>query len=586
MAENTVASLAVRIGADIGPLTKGLNDGKSKLQQFGESAKPVAANIAKIGAAAAVAAAAGLAAMVAKSMAAIDAQAKLAQQLGTTSESMAILDRAGQLSGIGMEKIAAASRALTVRLAQAAEGTGPAVQAIQQLGLSAEALAALPLDQRIATINEAIRQTIPAAQQAAVAARFFGEEAGTAILTMSPETIAQAAEQARQFGTAISDVDAAKIEAANDAFSTTGMLVEGAGKQLAVAFAPIIRQVGEDFAKSAANGEKLRNVAEAIKVATVVAIGAIANMADLLWRPFRLVGETINGFFTGVLAGASAVVRKAIELANKIPGVNLDAAEANMRAFSTAMTATYEGLDKRFAAVFTDPLAGNSFAEWAGKAEAAGTAAAEAAVKARAAVMGNPEEQAQAQVEQNDAKIAEEQRASDEIDSILEEAYQNKLRRDQLTIEAEQRKKEILGNAFSGLSSLMNSESRKMFEIGKAAAIAQSVIATYTGMSEALKLGWPLGPIAAAAIGLQGFNQVAQIRAQQFKGGGGGKAGSNTAAVNAGTQPVGGGQGGQGGPAREVVVSGVTPDSLFSGSQLVELINRAQRDGAVVMRFA
>ena len=114
------------------------------------------------------------------------------------------------------------------------------------------------------------------------------------------------------------------------------------------------------------------------------------------------------------------------------------------------------------------------------------------------------------------------------------------------------------------------------------AAIAQSIMATYTGMSEALRLGWPLGPVAAAAIGLQGFNQVAQIRAQQFKGGGGGNAASNTAAVNAGTSPVGG----QGGQAREVVVSGVSPDSLFSGAQLVELINKAQRDGAVVMRFA
>lgn len=86
----------------------------------------------------------------------------------------------------------------------------------------------------------------------------------------------------------------------------------------------------------------------------------------------------------------------------------------------------------------------------------------------------------------------------------------------------------------------MNSESRKMFEIGKVAAISQSLIATYQGASEALKLGWPLGPIAAASITASGLANVQAIKSQSFGGGGAGGAagGSNTQQVNAQAEQV------------------------------------------------
>ena len=102
-------------------------------------------------------------------------------------------------------------------------------------------------------------------------------------------------------------------------------------------------------------------------------------------------------------------------------------------------------------------------------------------------------------------------------------------------------KKAILSKAFNGLTSLMNSGSRKMFEIGKAAAISSSIVSTYQGIAEAWKLGPVLGPIGAAMVGLAGFANVQSIRAQSFGGGGsagGGGAMSNTQAINAASTPV------------------------------------------------
>ena len=92
----------------------------------------------KIATAAAIAAAAAAGvAMVRSGLATVDAQAKLAQSLGTTVASIQVLERAGELAGVAMSGIEQATKDLTRRLSQAASGAGPAAEALGRLGLSA-----------------------------------------------------------------------------------------------------------------------------------------------------------------------------------------------------------------------------------------------------------------------------------------------------------------------------------------------------------------------------------------------------------------------------------------------------------------
>ncbi len=81
------------------------------------------------------------------------------------------------------------------------------------------------------------------------------------------------------------------------------------------------------------------------------------------------------------------------------------------------------------------------------------------------------------------------------------------------------------------MSLAMSSNNRKMFEVGKAASIAQAVIKTYemavssySAMASIPYIGPALGAAAAAAAIAFGLAQVQQIRSQQFGGGGGGGA--------------------------------------------------------------
>lgn len=73
------------------------------------------------------------------------------------------------------------------------------------------------------------------------------------------------------------------------------------------------------------------------------------------------------------------------------------------------------------------------------------------------------------------------------------------------------------------LTGLMQSQSKEGFRIGKAAAIAQAVINTYTSATGAYAsasaipvVGWILGPLAAVAAIALGMQNVSKIRSQQM----------------------------------------------------------------------
>lgn len=90
---------------------------------------------------------------------------------------------------------------------------------------------------------------------------------------------------------------------------------------------------------------------------------------------------------------------------------------------------------------------------------------------------------------------------------------------------------QVTGQIFGALSDLMQAKSKRMFEVGKAAAIAQTLIDTYTGAQKAftaLASFPPAAYAAAAAATAAGLVRVQNIRAQQFQGGGGGGGATGT----------------------------------------------------------
>ena len=138
-------------------------------------------------------------------------------------------------------------------------------------------------------------------------------------------------------------------------------------------------------------------------------------------------------------------------------------------------------------------------------------------------------------------------------------------------------------NALGSIVNAMASNSEKMFRVQKTLGIANATISALTGSAKALELGWPLGPIAAATILANGFAKVNAIRSQSMSGGGGGGSVGGSAGssidqqLNERTSEA---VRGRGESSRNVYVRGINPNEMFSGRQMIDIINEAQEEGA------
>ena len=579
--------IITRFGADIGPLKKGAADAQSSLTKFGKGARTTANQLGKVAGAAALAGTAIGVKLVSDSLNAIDAQAKLASQLGTTSLSIATLERATDRSGISMANVETAAKNLEIAMGEAAQGTGVAVDTLERMQLTVNDLEGMTLDEKILAVNKAIKDNIPANEQAAAAADLFGKKAGFAIRQLDPATIAEAKREVVGFGVAVSDVDAAKIERANDAMATVGLAVDGVSNQLTVALAPILESIADSFKDAAIETGGFKEEA-------VTAINAIAATVGFLGNAFRgfevIVGGlklafegvsvVVNMFVTQLvenidlaIQGAMNSINMLIGGVNNLPGVDISKLVVGKSALAESMRASLEGakveLGKSAAELnelLLQPLPSDL-------------------VEAR---LESIRANAAAEVDIEKEKLGEKA-------SLQEEANRNALAMEGTFAGAMKKLddswhstgKKGTQRFFSDLSTLSQSGNKNLIEIGKAAARINIGIATQEAAMNAYKWasswGGPIagGIAAGAAIAAGGIRLQAVNSAGSGGGGGGGVAAGGGAQASQPQQQ----QASAPQQDRNLVVSGIDSSSLYSGDQLngiLEGINEALDDGFVL----
>lgn len=139
-----------------------------------------------------------------------------------------------------------------------------------------------------------------------------------------------------------------------------------------------------------------------------------------------------------------------------------------------------------------------------------------------------------------------------------------------------------LSSTFNALSSLMNTESSKLFEIGKAAALAGAIVDGFAAVQKTMaSVPYPFNIPLAAAQAVASAVQVQNIAKQKIGGGTTANAGS----FSGGMPSVNTQGGGGGGRSINASISGLDPSSLFTGSQvrdLFEAINGGLSDGLTI----
>lgn len=297
-----LGELKVKISADTTELKSALKNTDAEIKKTSEGLDAnLSAGLRNV-AIATAAAVAGIGLFVNRTMDMVGATTDLAYRLNTSVSTLQAFQRAAQLTGIED-----ASGLLTIfnrQLSEAATSAeGPAAEALKRLGLSAAQLLQLPIDERIALLGERMVALIPAGQQAAIATAFFGRSAQAMLeILRDSSSISSAREELIKLGVALSDVDAEKINEADDALTTFGLAAQGAGNQLTLALAPVLYKISQDFATAAKESGGFKVVMEGV---ALVGYGLYAVLSDVAHGLGMIVVsgaaaiQTLQSFLTG-----------------------------------------------------------------------------------------------------------------------------------------------------------------------------------------------------------------------------------------------------------------------------------------------
>lgn len=336
----------------------------SKMQKrFNDTAKVAA----KFGAAAAAAGVAITTKLVSAGLESVDSLAKVSARLGIATEDLAALRFAAEQTGVSTQTLDMALQRMTRRVAEAAQGTGEAQGALKELGLSAEALNELAPDQTFRAITDAMEGVGNQSDRVRLAMKLFDSEGVSLVQTMQGGTAAldEFARQAEIAGLTISQFDAAKVEAANDAFNRVGKQVQGLGQQLAVRFAPILEAIADRFFGIGEEAGGMGNVASKVFNAIIKGAGMVGDAIramSVAWNGMQLVFQYAARM---VLQGLDNLVKNAITLWNKLPWTDEVSVENMFGGFLATMDAQIAESKSKIDALLSKPLPSQAIEEWA-----------------------------------------------------------------------------------------------------------------------------------------------------------------------------------------------------------------------------
>lgn len=300
----TIAQLSVSINARIGKFTKNMRKVSTQVKQ-------VASRIAKIGSVAALAAAAGLAVLTKKAFATIDAIAKLSDRLNISTEAIAGLQQGAEITGASAETMSKSLEQLTKRIGETLAGTGEATEALELLGLSAEELSVIPLDEAMKRIADRFKELPTATQKADTANALFGRSGLKLInlLNLGSKGIEEFRAEAELFGRTIGRVDSAKVEAANDAFTRLGTLITSSAKKLAVQLAPFVEALAKKLINVGLAANKAGVSGSAAFGFILKGVAKVTDFIELLKAGWFTLQGVVNVAAIGIVGTIGRIIK-------------------------------------------------------------------------------------------------------------------------------------------------------------------------------------------------------------------------------------------------------------------------------------
>jgi len=296
--------------------------------------------------------AAGFGALIKSSINAGDELAKTADKLGVTTTALAGLRHAAELTGVSTGTMDMAMQRFTRRAAEAAQGTGEAKGALRELGINAEDLVKLPLDQQMSVVADSMAGVEKQSDKVRLAMKLFDSEGVALVNTLGggSEALEKMTSEAEQLGVTLSRTDTAQMEAANDALTRLKAVFTGLTNQLSLAFAPIITFVADGLRQAALVSTAFGNIGQKVAGALVKAFGFVRNIVHGLQIVFlgaklgvlqfaNMIGDKLIPYLDGfikfynaiakLVPGLSEVTKSGAEIMGNMPA-SIEATKAEI----------------------------------------------------------------------------------------------------------------------------------------------------------------------------------------------------------------------------------------------------------------
>ena len=189
--------------------------------------------------------AAGFGLLISRSLQATDTLTKTANKIGTTTEALGALRYAADLTGVSTQTMDMALQRFTRRTAEAAQGMGEAKGAIKELGINAQELNRMPLDERMIVLADAFQNVQSESDRLRLAFKLFDSEGAALVNTLSQgsDGLKEMLGEARALGLTMSTSAAKGVEDTVDSLTKLSGLFKGVTDQTVSAFAPAIEEM-------------------------------------------------------------------------------------------------------------------------------------------------------------------------------------------------------------------------------------------------------------------------------------------------------------------------------------------------------
>ena len=649
MALGSIGGIIVKISADTKQFTSAMGRVGSKLTANAKQLRQSSLQYQKWAAAGAAAAGVVGIAMVKSQLNTLDALAKTSDALKIQQERLQALQHVATLTGTSANQLGVNLERMQRRIGEVARKGGLAGKALEEIGISAKDMINLSADEQLVQIASAMGGMENASLRASIAMDLFGRD-GVRMLKMleqlKEDGLQGTVEELRLMGIALSRVDTAKVEQANDAMFKSQQVLEGIVNKVAVRVSPILEAMSNQFIVASKEAGGFGDSVDSAFKGAIKVIGVFSDGLhgiDVIFQGLKVaafaIAKVVNEAFRIMAKGVEQFINLGIDgindlaaVANLLPGVAIPAMErfvssaaVLMEQFSDQASENLTGAIQELHDKAMEPLPSAALDQFVKDAEAASTAIAEAATAGTPGGGGGvgltQEERAALDEKLNaireslktERQIKDEAFAADIVAirefgllseeakaeaDVLELARVKKHANDLIDVEAKASKAkeelaraeanakiQMAASAFGNLSSLMNTENKKAFKIGKIAAIASAGISGAQAAVEAWRSGMetkgPWAPVVAAGYAAASLAKtgvlIGNIKSQTMGGGGG-----SATSFSGGLPAVNTQQASQQQQNQNINISGISSDSLITGGQLVSTLNAALGDGYTI----